>query len=167
MQKWHLKVQNGKPQATSPYVAGDFNEWLRNNEGKILVVTPYEKVSKGKRGYFEGALIPAYCLWHEALDPMNKDHRELVREMFKTEFNGTFIRGLWDKPHKIARSTARLNNEEFGNFLNRITAYFEENQIPIPDPEMYKRWLDEFQDDEADYWTWLTVNKLHPDGNKL
>lgn len=166
-QKWLLKVTNGKPRATSPFVDADFHDWLSKNEGKLVVVSPHEKVSSNKRGYFEGALIPAYCDWNEALDPHNPDHRELVREMFKTEFNGTFVKGLWDTPHKIPRSTARLTNDEFGQFLERIARYFEENQIPIPDPELYKKWVDMFQDEEADYWTWLERHNLKPDGSHV
>lgn len=167
MQKWLLKIVNGKPQATSAFAKADFHDWMSKNEGKFIIVTPREKISKEKRGYFEGALIPAYCTWHEALDPHNPEHRDLVREMFKTEFNGTFVKGLWEKPHKIPRSTSRLSNQEFGQFLERITDYFEQNQIPIPDPELYKRWVDEYQDEEADYWTWLHKHGLLADGSSI
>lgn len=166
MQKWILQVKEGKPTATSPYVKADFHDWLSKNEGKHIVITPHERVSKEKRGYFEGALIPAYCDWNEALDPYNPDHRELVREMFKTEFNGTFVKGVWNEPHKIPRSTSRLSNDEFAQFLNRITRYFEENEIPIPDPELYKKWVDMFQDEEHDYWTWLKRHNLKSDGSE-
>jgi len=165
MTKWVLKIIDGKPQATSAFVKADFHNWMSKNEGKFITITPHEKVSSNKRGYFEGALIPAYCQWHEALDATNPDHRELVREMFKTEFNGTFVKGLWSEPHKIPRSTSRLNNDEFGMFLNRITDYFEENQIPVPSPELYLKWVDMFQDEEADYWTWLRKHNLKSDGS--
>lgn len=164
MEKWLLKVTNGRPTTTSGFQRASMNAWMQANEGKYLEVTPRDKISNNKRRYFEGALIPAYCDWHEALDPMNKDHRELVREMMKTEFNGTVIKGVFDKPQKVARSTAHLSNEQFGRFLERITTYFIENQIPVPDAELYKRWVDMFQDECSDYWEWLQKHRMKVDG---
>ena len=166
MQKWILKIENGKPVSTSAYQRTDFHNWMSQNEGKYITVTPHEKISKEKRGYFEGAIVPAYCDWNESLDPKNPEHRDLVREMLKTEFNGVMVKGVWNEPHKIPRSTARLSNDEFGNFLNRITAHFEENQIPIPSADLYKRWVDMFQDECHDYWEWLERHNLKPDGTE-
>lgn len=166
MTKWTLKIVEGKPTATSTFVKADFDAWKAKNEGKYIDVTPHDKISNEKRGYFEGALVPAYCRLNEALDPTNRDHQELVREMFKTEFNGTFVKGVWNEPRKIPRSTSRLSNDEFGQFLNRITRYFEENEIPIPSPDLYKKWVDMFQDEEPEFWKWLDRHNLNADGTE-
>ena len=164
--KWVLQVKDGRPRTTSSYQKATLDKWLQENEGKYLEVTPRDKISVGKRRYFEGAIIPAYCEWHEALDHKNPDHRELVREMLKTEFNGTVIKGVFDKPQKVARSTANLSNEDFGRFLERITNYFAENHIPIPDPALWKRYTDMFQDECSDYYEWLEKHNMRCDGTE-
>jgi len=167
MKKWLLKVVDGRPTTTSAHQKADFKAWLGENEGKILEVVPRERISKGKRGYFEGAIVPTYCDWHDALDPRNPEHRALVREELKTEFNGVTLKGISGKPHKVAQSTTGLSNDQFGQFLERITRYFEENQIPIPDPELYKRWQDMFMFDYPDYWEWLQATNQHADGSPI
>lgn len=139
-------------------------QWMQDNEGKLLEVSPRDKISKEKRGYFEGAIIPAYCEWHDALDPNNPDHRAWVREELKTEFNGVTIKGISGTPHKVAQSTTVLSNDQFGAFIERITRYFEENEIPIPDTELYKRWRDTFSFDYPDYWEWLSATNQNADG---
>ena len=107
--KWIVKIVNGKLTFKSDWAREDFRKWCRENEGKFVILEPKEKISREKRGYFEGALVPAYCIWNEALDPFNPDHIEMVREMFKQEFNGVFIKGMWGKPRKIAKSTSKLS----------------------------------------------------------
>ena len=162
--KWILKAHQGRLTSSSNFQRSDLNQWIRENDGKFLIVTPREKISREKRGYFEGAIIPTYCHWHEALDPKNADHRAWVREELKQEFNGVTIKGISGKPHKVSKSTAGLTNHEFGKFLNRITDYFAENEIPIPDPELYKLWVDMHQDEYGDYWEWLQAHNMSPDG---
>jgi len=163
MKKWILKVREGRPQHTSDYQRADMQDWMRQNEGKLVEVIPRDKISQNKRGYFEGAIIPTYCHWHEALDEKNADHRDMVREMFKTEFNGVTIKGMWNEPRKVAKSTARLTNDQFGAFIERITRYFEQNEIPVPNPELYKSWQDMFATDYPNYWEWLEATNQQPD----
>jgi len=151
---------------TSDYTRTQFLDYCKKNAGKFVEIIPREKISKNKRRFFEGAIVPTYCWWHEKLDHRNRQHREMVREMFKVEFNGTWIKGIWDEPRKIPQSTARLSNAQFAEFIERVLAYFDENGIPRPDPALYKKWEDTALTSD-DYFDWLEENNLRPDGRML
>ena len=143
-------------------------DFARKNRDKWVRIEPQEKVSPEARGYFEGAVIPAFCDWHDQLDSDNPADRQAARDWFKAEFNGRVVRGLDGQPVKIPKgSTNDLGRRGFREeFVEKIVRYFEENQIPVPDPELYKKWRDEFAFDNPleTYREWLVRNGLKADG---
>ena len=159
------KVKDGKP------VHDDYNirsvlGFCRSREGKEIRIT-YEdysgNISDEKRRYYEGALIPVLTHWqnkerkHLGLPPYA---REDLREIVKKEFNGKMITKNNGQTEKLAQSTTLLSNAGFGRFIDRITQWMEEQQIPVPDPEEYKKWRDSAPPAGQRYFEdiWLPLN---------
>lgn len=158
--KFHFQVimKDGKPAMSFGSDEGRirFTTWMKKNVGKFGTIEPRDKITREARGYFEGALCPSYLVWMKA-NPHDKDNLEAVREIFKLEFNGQLRKGLDGKPMKLAKSTARLTRVEFREFTTKIIEYFVENGIPVPNPDLYKKWADEWRGDYPllSFWQFL------------
>lgn len=162
--------KDGRLDFRSQYNQHRFNEFLKKNPKTIFELNAKQKITPEARGYFEGALIPAYCDWAEGLNPLVEDDLLAVREMLKREFNGRWVVNLKGKPERIAKSTKGLTRQEFREvFIEKIVDYFEKNQIPIPNPDMYKRWRDEYfhNEPELTFWQWLRKHGLACDGTTI
>lgn len=167
--KFHFQIilAEGKPTLSfgSDYNRARFKQFLKDNIGKYGTIEPREKISMEARGYFEGALIPAYLEW-SGVDPESIEQHEIIRETFKQEFNGMVVNGLENKPIVIARSTSRLSREEFkSEFIAKIVDYFVENNITVPNVELYKKWKNKWRDSIPllSYWQFLNHYKLKCD----
>ena len=166
MIKFLAKITKTGMDFGSQFNKSRFQEWADKNLGKIIEIIPKEKISDEHRGYFEGALVPAYADWSENYDPMDRQDCVKIRELFKSRFNGMTVIGLDGKPERIAFSTGGMSKESFRKFTEAIVHYFEEHQIPIPDPELYKRWAWQIADPGDRYWDWLQKEGLNVDGSK-
>lgn len=134
MRTFILKAkEDGRPTFRTDTQRRMWRQWWKDNAGKEVRVK-VEKysgaISREKRGYFEGALVPQFAEFC-SID------EETAREILKQEFNGKWIKFNGER-RKVARSTTKLDNDKMGEFINRIVMYFEENGIPVPDPEAYK-----------------------------
>jgi hypothetical protein len=147
-----------------------FKEFHKKNPNVIFELKPRQKISPEARGYFEGALVPAYCDWAEGLNPLDKNDNDAVRELFKREFNGRWITGLDGQKVKVGQSTTLFSRRDFREvFIDKIVTYFMENQIPIPNPDLYKKWRDEWvhKEPELNFWQFLRKHKIKPDGTQI
>lgn len=146
------------------------NEYCKEHEGDYLDVRPKKQITQGQRGYIYGALAPAYCEHSENYDPLNLDHVEEVAELLLAYAHGETKTGIDGKPLTLRRSTKSddMDSEEYRIGKEKIVHYFEEHSIPVPDPELYKKWRDEWSLGEPDlnYWQWLLKNNLNSDGSK-
>ena len=146
-------------------------EWLeyaRKNVGQVVELKPRSRITREARGYFEGALVPAYCDWCENYDVDNSKHQEVVRDLFKREFNSEMVPNLHGGLDKIAKSTTTMDRVEFREvFIQKIVEYFEEHEIPIPDPKLFKDWQERYSlyAPELNYYQWLLKNNLNFDGS--
>lgn len=161
---------DGRLDFRSGYNEMRFRDFQKKNPGVLFELKPKQKISHEARGYFEGALVPAYCEYQEGLNPLNKDDLDAVREMFKAEFNGRWIVDLKGKPRRFGRSTNTLSRADFREvFIQKIVDYFMENQIPVPNPDLYKDWRDKYshKEPELTFWQWLRKHKIKCDGTSV
>ncbi len=152
---------------TSDYAKATFLDFHKKNPNQKFKLIPEEKVSKEKRGYYFGGIIPAYAEWSENYDRKTPDDLLIIHDLFRNAFNGEIIEGLQGKPVRIAHSTSLMNNKEYGAFLERIERYFSENQIPFPDSAIYKLYADKFQDQYSTFYDYLENNNMKVDGSPL
>lgn len=163
-------TKDGQLDFRSQYNEMRFRDFIKKNPNAIYELKPKQKISPEARGYFEGALVPAYCEYQEGLNPLNKDDLDAVRDMFKAEFNPRWIVDLHGKPKKVGRSTKTLSRHDFREvFIQKIVDYFVENQIPVPNPDLYKKWRDEYfhNEPELTFWQWLRKHKIACDGTSV
>lgn len=132
---FNARIKNELLSFDTPYNEARYRQWLQINEGKRVKIALDDQLSDEQRGYFEGAVVPAYASYHGMTV-------EQSREDLKREFNPMFIKRRDGSVAKIGTSTARLNKQKFADFLTRIIVWMDENGIPVPDPESYKQWRD-------------------------
>lgn len=124
------------------YQKGQFFEWLKKySRFEIVpVVTDTEKA----RGYLHGAVEPAWCEWQYGIDPREQGLGELRHFLFMRDFNYRIIKGRDGLPVKAPQSSKGKTAE----ILSTYTRYCEENGAPLPNPELYKTWRDQWRMDE-------------------
>ncbi len=170
MRNWVLQIKNGKPTHTSDYQTASMADYCKEHEGEYLDVRPKKQITVGQRGYIYGALAPAYCDYSENYDPFNPDHVDEAAELLLAYAHGETKRGIDGKPITIRRSTKAddMDSEEYRIGKEKIIHYFEEHSIPVPDPSLYAKWMDEwsFAEPDLNYWQWLKKNNLTADGSK-
>lgn len=150
-----------------PYNRSRFTRYLSSLVGKKVRINITElvgEITDEQRGYFEGALVPAVCDWHEKLDPENPEDVEICREWLKQEFNCRFLEQPGGGFTKVGMSTTRLNSRSMSEFIERIVAWMMEQQIPVPDPELYKKWRDSAPPAGEEYADFLRRENLKVDG---
>lgn len=116
-------------------------EYLVENVGVKLRITPVLPESPKQRRWFEGALVPLVTYYQEGLDHKSSDDRHRVREWLKIEFNGEFVE-VDGQSHRVAKST---KGELRTGLIERVLAWLEENYDPpreALDPDAYKHWRD-------------------------
>src|SRR3990167_10881700 len=163
-------TKEGKLEFRSEYNKARFIEYAKKNGPVLLEIKPRQRISQESRGYFEGALVPAYCEWAEKLNPISPEDCDAVRKMFKLEFNGRWLTGLDGEPIKIPQSTKRFSRENFrSQFIEKIVDYFIQNQIPVPNPDLYKKRRDEWanKEPELSFWQFLRKHGLKCDGTQI
>lgn len=126
---------------------GRVKDFLRKRNGlrvRQMLEDYTGNISDEKIGYFEGALIPVLTHFQNkerdtSLPPLT---REEMRELAKREFNGVMITENDGTVVKIGKSTRVLSNKGYGEMIDRMVEWMVEQQIPIPDPDEYKKWRD-------------------------
>lgn len=149
---------------------GRFIDFLRKEKLWIWELTPKKEIKPEARGYVYGALAPAYCEWSENYDRKNQSHVDEVAELLLIHGFGKIITGLDGSPARIRPSTQKdkMSDPEYKAGIDKIIRYFEENEIPVPDTELYKRWQDQWriEEPELSYFDWLDKNNMRCDGSK-
>lgn len=125
----------------SKYTYQLFLDWLK--KFKEFEIRPIRTESRKARGYLEGAIIPAYCHWQYGIDPRDRRRHEQRRFLFKRDFNYEIVNNRQGKP---VRSPISSQGKAV-DLANKYTEWAEQNGAPIPNPELYKLWRDEYSDD--------------------
>ncbi len=151
----------------SPYNQARFRDWAAKNIGMEVKLIPSDIPTNEMRGYYFGAIVPAIAE-SSSQDYKSPEVLQEIHELLKTEFNGKFIKDfIKGGMKKISLSTTRLNKSGFSEYLNRITAWMSENQIPVPDSNLYREWHDTEAIDGVDFKDWLFEKGVNKDGERL
>lgn len=108
-------------------------------EGKDIIITIDDEASANKRKFFEGAIVPAvfYQNPHSGWENFKE-----CREALKLEFLPGWTKDFEGQRIKYARSTTELSNDKFGELIQDVIRWMQEQAMEIPDPEEYKDWRD-------------------------
>ena len=140
---WIVTFTDTGMKFTSDYARATFLDWRKKNPiGKYKLV-PNDQHSNEQRGFYFGAVIPAYAKWSDNYDHKNGEHLEQVHYALRTAFNGVIMPDIEGKPLKMGKSTSTLSKKEYSAFSERVERYFNENQIPFPDASLYVKWRDQ------------------------
>lgn len=105
-----------------------FNEFLKENEGKILEVQLYKPLRSNQQNKFYWAYLA--LIESETGNLATSMHEEFRRKLLPPEW----IKGIKGEDIKIPHSTTTLTKIEFGEYLDKISALTE---IEVPDVEKY------------------------------
>jgi len=134
--KFRAQIQNG----SITFADEDrFSTWAGKNSGTRLLITDDEPITGELRRFFEGAIVPFFGLTNKINGkaiPLDE-----AREILKAEFNAKYIRGL-KGGMVVGGSTAKLNKEQFREFVEKILRWFEQNGYEVPDSVDYRKWVD-------------------------
>ena len=123
------------------FTRAHFKDFLKKNAGQRVEITPLLPESKKQRAFFEGAVVPLACYFHEKLDHRKWQDCVTMRDLLKIEFNGELI-PFNGKIVKVAKST----KGELAGFIDRVIDDLEEqngiDRSKLLDPEKYKHWRD-------------------------
>ena len=133
------------------YQKSRFMEWLKKYQN--FKVEPIIEDAPNKRRYLEGAVIPAYAHWQYSIDPRELGASDKRRYLFMRDFNAEVVKNRQGDPERVPQSSKGLVRD----LLDTYTRYAEENGAPIPNPELYKKWRDEYGMDIRfkDFYSWL------------
>jgi hypothetical protein len=112
--------------------------WLQDREGKPLRITIEEQTKKRsdyQNAYYWGCVLPAVMeTYNKAVPEKDRLDIEDTHELCKREFNFRYIETKSGQS-KLGRSTASLSTIQFGEYLDRIKHWGDENGVYIPDPD--------------------------------
>lgn len=122
MKTFNLKIHEGKLSFSSETHKALFNQFLKDNEGKIVQVTKYVPIRTTTQNRFMWAYLS--LIEAETGNNANELHEYFKRTLLPPKW----IKVL-GKEIKIPTSTTDLNKQEFSEYLDKICA---ESGVPIP-----------------------------------
>ena len=99
-------------------------DFIEKNNGKNVVVEI--ELEKSKRSLDQNAL---YWLFLNAIEKETGNDARTMHELFKRKFLPPIHKELFGVSFKIPSSTTELSKVEFGEYLDKISAFTE---VPIP-----------------------------------
>ena len=142
--KFLVKIDKGKLSFGSEFNKARFNEFLKDNEGRVLRIAPTTpKVSEQMRGYYFGAVIP---LIKQTIPEWKEISSDDLHEILKQEFNYFEVLSPIDKKVKrygksIASSDS--NSTKMMEYIHRIGDWLETNyNVTLPDAVEFKRYYE-------------------------
>lgn len=122
--KFNLKVQQGKLSFSSDTHKAMFNEFLKENEGKIVQVVKHVPIRSNTQNNF-------YWLYLSIIEAETGNNANDLHELFKRTLLTPKHITVLGKELKIPASTTELTKIEFGEYIDKICAA---TNVPIPDP---------------------------------
>lgn len=124
MKRFNLKIVDSKLSFSSDTHKALFNQFLCENEGKVIQIQKYVPIRSNQQNRF-------YWLYLEMIEAETGNTAADLHEYFKRRYlKPKFIKVL-KQEIKIPSSTTDLTKAEFGEYLDRICA---ESGVQIPDP---------------------------------
>jgi hypothetical protein len=124
MKKFNLKIEDGKLTFSSDTHKALFNQFLKDNEGKIVQVQKYVPIRSNQQNRF-------YWLYLEMIESETGNGANDMHEYFKRKYLTPQFITVFGKEIKIPNTTTNLTKAEFGDYLDKICA---ESCVAIPDP---------------------------------
>ncbi len=161
-----MKAIYAKPnkERTGLYFESDYNrkvlrDWLKHYEWIKLEPKPLR--TKKRQQFLEAAVIPCWAQFNYGLDPTDPANRDKARQLFKLDFHYEIIKGKDGDPKRIEKSLSG----QHADVLEIYTKYAEENGAPIPNPELYKIYRDQYASEWRweNYYDWLKFLGLEVD----
>ena len=125
MNKFHLKIVNKQLTFSSETHKSLFNQFLKDNEGKVIQVEKYVPIRSNQQNRF-------YWLFLGMIESETGNNANDLHEYFKrTLLPPKFIK-VMGKEIKIPMSTTEITKIEMGEYLDKISA---ETNVAIPTEE--------------------------------
>lgn len=146
-------------------IESDYNKALIKQlvkEGTTLFeLRPRKMATRKQVGYLEGAVIFSWAKYQYDLDPRNPENHELARNLFKQDFWHDIIKDRNGQPKKVIKSLKGQHSVALDKYLEIAP----ENGYPIPNPDLYKKWRDEYSMELKwdNYYDWLDYLGLEDD----
>ena len=147
MIRFIAQAKDGKL-STSDYTRRQLSQFLKDNDGITLAITPRVPESRKQRAFYHGAIMPLWA-YLNGYDHRDGDVLKWLHETAKREFNGEIV-FLDGKKVKRGMSTKGLlaeNDAQNSGYIERVINYLEENygidRIKVLNPEHYKKFMDE------------------------
>ncbi len=143
----------------SEYNRRVFLDWLKKYDS--FKIEPRARNTRKRRAFLEAAVIPCWGQFNYNLDPRKPENAETARTLFKQDFHYEVVKDRKGQPKRVAKSLA----DSHADVLEIYTRYAEENGAPIPNPDLYNLWRDQYSSDFRwdNYYDWLTFLELEVD----
>ena len=131
MKRFNLKIQDGHISFSTDTHKALFNQFLKDNEGKIIQVSKYVPTRTSQQNNF-------YWLYLGMIESETGNNASDLHEYFKrVHLPPQFITVL-GKEIKIPATTTNLTKADFGEYLDKICA---ETNIALPDPNKLEGYI--------------------------
>lgn len=133
--KSHAKVEKRQIIFTSPMSRDMF---LAKAEGKEITLELDESPTDEMRGFFHGAVVPAFFYLHpEVFDWKTfKDAREAI----KLEYRPAWLTTKDRERKKYGQSMENISKKQMTILVNQVVKYLQENFDVQLDAKDYKKW---------------------------
>lgn len=125
MKTFNIKIQDSKFTFKTETHRALFNEFLKENEGKLVSVSKYQAIRSNQQNRF-------YWFYLGLIESETGNNANDLHEYFKRIFLQPKFITVMGKEIKIPKSTGELTKAEFGEYMDKICA---ETNVPIPNPE--------------------------------
>lgn len=135
-------MSNGTLFFKTEYNRNLFKDWLKEIAGKeVRIELAKNPVSDEMRGYYFGAVLPEVRKTCDKWKDLDSDE---LHEIMKKQFN--FFEAWNSKTNRMERfgrsaMSEKSTTQEAMNFLQDIAGYLAECGRAMPDPEVYKRFI--------------------------
>lgn len=126
---------------TTEYTKALLSEWMKKYPAFEL--RPIVTESRQSRGYLYGAVVRDYCAWQYGIDPRERGKDDARKYLFMRDFNSEIVKDKKGFPVRVPQTSKGKVRE----LLDTYTRWAEENGAPIPNPELFKKYRDEYSMD--------------------
>lgn len=143
----------------SAYNRATLLQWLKKYDW--IELRPKPKRSRKRQQFLEAAVIPCWGKFNYGLDPTDPKDVARARELFKLDFHYEIVTGKDGNPKRVSKSLSQAH----ADVLEKYTEYAEQNGAPIPNPELYKLYRDQYSHEWRweNYYDWLEFLGLEVD----
>ncbi len=143
MKAWIFISKEGRL-TTSDYNRADLNDWLKQNQGRQLRLSPVSKpVSRDLRAFYFGAIIPllrSTCDEWKDLSAL-QIHEIIKKILFYFEAYNPKTKRTERFGRSVMADSEWNNTKKASQFLEVIQDYLAQSGIEFPDSQEYVKWL--------------------------